>query len=196
MKSFVAGAVLVLLLFVFVFMWLHRVGREPRHTGAGPDATYRAHLALSADTAANPPLGAPEENLWVDKVRKAFSPFTVANVETNFPLAYAERFYFRDAFHHFTDRDAMIAYMRRSAEMSPGVTFEYGPVARQGIDFYLPWTMVLGGKNPQRSLGMSHLRFNEDGQVIFHQDYWDSADVLVPRVPVANGLIELVRRRF
>ena len=48
----------------------------------------------------------------------------------------------------------------------------------------------------QQSMGVSHLRFDAEGKVIFHHDYWDSADVLVPRVPIANGLIELVRRRF
>jgi hypothetical protein len=83
--------------------------------------------------------------------------------------------------------------------MSPGVRFTFTAPALQGKDVYLPWTMILtdrrsGGE--QHSIGLSRLRFNAGGKVIFHQDYWDSADVLVPRVPVANGLIEAVRRRF
>lgn len=199
MKAFFLGMLTLLILFVLLFAYLHRLGRSPRHNASGPDARYLEWLAKSAERAADPPVGGEEEKNWVEKVKKAFSPFTPEIAAENFPRAYAEALYFRDAFHVYTDRDALMAYMVKSAEMSPGVIFEFSPVVRHGIDFYLPWVMVLPSKtggDPQRSLGISHLRFNEGGQVIFHQDYWDSADVLVPRVPVANGLIELVRRQF
>lgn len=197
MKAFVLGMIVMLLLVLVLFGYLHSVGVNPRHDAAAPNAQYLEWLDKSLDIAAEPEKGSDQEAMWIQKVRDAFSPFTVEQVERNFPIAYAESFYFRDAFHSFTDRDALVTYMRDSAVMSPGVTFEFSPAIREGIDFYLPWTMVLPGKPiSQRSIGISHLRFNPEGQVIFHQDYWDSADILVPKVPVANGLIELVRRRF
>lgn len=192
-------------MFVFVillavlFTWLHFFGKSPRHHATSPDSLYLEHLARSAELAVNPPSGSEEEHVLVQKVMNAFNPFSYGNVTLKFPEAYAETFYFRDAFHIFTDRDTLVAYMQRTAQQSPGVTFEFEAPARNGIDFYLPWTMILpsrDGSESQRSLGVSRLRFNEQGLVIFHQDYWDSADVLVPRVPVANGIIELVRRRF
>jgi hypothetical protein len=145
------------------------------------------------------PSDAEQEKAWIEKVQYPFTPFTPEQTKTYFPLAYADELYFRDAFHTYTDFQIMLDYMVKSAEMSPGVTFEFSPVVRNGIDFHLPWIMVLPSKDggePQKSLGMSHLRFNAEGKVIFHQDYWDSADVLVPKVPVANGIIELVKRRF
>jgi hypothetical protein len=132
-------------------------------------------------------------------VQEAFTPFEPQRAAENFPQAYAEEFYFRDAFHLYTDVEAMTDYMVKTAEVSPGVSFTFRPAVQEGVEVFLPWTMVLPGKEgseSQRSLGVSHLRFSEEGKVIFHQDYWDSADVLVPRVPVANGIIELVRRRF
>jgi hypothetical protein len=199
MKAFFAGFLLALVAFVLLFVWLHRVGKSPRHAATAPDALHEEWLATSAALAQNPAPGSDEERVLIDKVKAAFHPFSVENVTANFPKAYAESFYFRDAFHLFTERGPMVDYMIKTAALSPGVTFEYGAVARNGIDHYLPWVMVLpsrSGGSPQRSLGVSRLRFNAEGQVIFHQDYWDSADVLVPRVPIANGLIELVRRRF
>lgn len=199
MKAFIFGFLIAVLLCVFLFVWLHRVGTAPRHNATGPDGLYRNALEKSRELAANPPVDGEQEKAWIAGVETAFSPFTPESAQKNFPLAYAEELYFRDAFHLFTDLEKMTAYMVKSAEMSPGVTFDFSPVVRHGIDFYLPWVMVLPAKDggePQRSLGISHLRFNEEGKVIFHQDYWDSADVLVPRVPVANGLVELVRRRF
>ncbi|MDA3873372.1 MAG: hypothetical protein PF795_05375 [Kiritimatiellae bacterium] len=197
MKAFIFGMMVMLFLLLVLFGYLHNVGVRPRHEAAAPNALYLEWLDKTGEIAVEPEEGSEQEAMWIQKVRDAFSTFTVEKVEQNFPLAYAESLYFRDAFHSFTDRKSLVDYMRASAEMSPGVTFEFSPVVREGIDFYLPWTMVLPGKpEAQRSIGISHLRFNQEGQVIFHQDYWDSADVLVPKVPVANGLIELVRRRF
>lgn len=189
----------LLILLTGCFVWLHYFGKSPRHDATGTDELYLEHLARSAELAVNPAPGSEEEQALVQKVKNAFNPFSYGNVTLKFPEAYAETFYFRDAFHVFTDRETMVAYMQRTAQQSPGVTFEFEEPGRNGIDFYLPWVMVLPGSEgeaPQRSVGLSRLRFNEDGRVIFHQDYWDSADVLVRRVPVANGLIELVRRRF
>jgi len=191
-------ALFIALLFL-VFFLLHRVGVSPRHDATRPNAEYAAHLARSAELAVDPPAGSDEEENMVARVRRAFTPFDPGNIRAHFPVAYAQEFYFRDAFHSFTERDAMVEYMMKTALQSPGVTFEFEPPARRGIDFYLPWVMVIPdpkGGEAQRSIGVSRLRFNAQGKVIFHQDYWDSADVLVPRVPVANGLIELVRRRF
>jgi hypothetical protein len=199
MKSFLFGMFTMLLLFIVLFIYLHRLGKSPRQNATGPSDRYLEWKQRSAEMAVNPEVGSEEAKALVMKVQEAFTPFTVENVSANFPKAYADELYFRDAFHTYTDLATMLAYMIKSAEMSPGVTFEFSEPARNGIDFYLPWTMVLADKNggePQKSIGVSRLRFNAEGKVIFHQDYWDSADVLVPKVPVANGLIEAVRRRF
>lgn len=190
---------LFLLFLIPALFLVHRVGQQPRHNATGTDELYETNLARSAAEAVNPPPGSPEAEEMVARVRRAFTPFDAGNIRSHFPEAYAAAFYFRDAFHTFTDREEMVEYMIKTALQSPGVTFEFEAPARNGIDFYLPWVMVIPdrkGGEAQRSIGVSRLRFNERGQVIFHQDYWDSADVLVPRVPVANGLIELVRRRF
>ncbi len=199
MKMFLFGALMMTLFFLAIFVGLDWIGRSPRHDAAGPNELYLQALSTSAEIAANPPVGGDREAEWIQRVQDAFSPFSVENVRANFPKAYAEAFYFRDAFHVFTELEPMLAYMVKTAEASPGVTFEFEAPARRGADFYLPWVMVLpirDGDGEQRSIGISHLRFNEEGKVIFHQDYWDSSDVLVERVPVANGLIETVRRRF
>jgi hypothetical protein len=198
MKFFLFGMLSMLILFVLLFVYLNKVGSNPRHNATGPNDLYKEWFTKTATSAVEPD-GPEQESAWIKKVEAAFTPFTPEQTKTNFPLAYAEDLYFRDAFHTYTDFQIMLDYMVKSAEMSQGVTFEFSPVVRNGIDFHLPWVMILPSKeggDPQRSLGISHLRFNAEGKVIFHQDYWDSADVLVPKVPIANGLIELVRRRF
>jgi hypothetical protein len=199
MKIFLVGFGFATLLFVLLFVRLHQLGKYPRHIATAPDPRYQEWLTRTESLAAAPSPGSVEAEAMLERVRQAFTPFEGQRAGELFPKAYADSFYFRDAFHLFTDRTALTDYMVKTAESSPGVTFIFHPALQKGIDFHLPWVMVIPGRKglpDQHSLGMSHLRFNSEGQVIFHQDYWDSADVLVPRVPVANGIIEWVRRRF
>lgn len=197
MKEFLFGFIVCFFLFVVLFVYLHSVGRTPRHNATGPDDLYQEWEFKTRSLAVTP---SPEQlQAWTLQVQEAFTPFEAERAAENFPQAYAEEFYFRDAFHLYTDLQEMTDYMVKTAEASPGVTFTFWDPVQEGVDVILPWVMELpgkGGERPQKSIGVSHLRFREDGKVIFHQDYWDSADVLVPKVPVANGIIELVRRQF
>jgi len=190
-KAGVLGFGLGFGLFLALFLYLHAVGKAPRHLATVPDEVYADWERRTREQAVAPT--AEQVDAWTAKVREAFTPFEPGRAAERFPLAYADTFYFRDAFHLYTEIEPMTAYMVKTAEASPGVTFTFHPPVVGGIDVFLPWVMVLRDKE---SLGVSHLRFNAEGKVVFHQDYWDSADVLVPKVPVANGIIELVRRRF
>ena len=66
---------------------------------------------------------------------------------------------------------------------------------------YLRWTMNVSlNRDPEdrmdSALGMSHIRFNPDGKIVFQQDYWDPTDILYSRIPVANWLIKKVKERL
>ena len=46
------------------------------------------------------------------------------------------------------------------------------------------------------TVGMSHIRFNAKGQVVLHQDFWDSASGLYEHIPVLGSLIRGVKNRL
>jgi hypothetical protein len=74
-------------------------------------------------------------------------------------------------------------------------------IASSGNNHYVRWTMVfsapkLNGGKPVESVGMSHVRFNDNGQVTMHQDFWDSGTNIYGQIPVLGGVIESIRRRF
>ena len=61
--------------------------------------------------------------------------------------------------------------------------------------------MTLRFKNLQRgkdttSIGMSHIRFNSEGQVVLHQDFWDSSAGLFEHMPALGWMIRAVKRRL
>ena len=44
--------------------------------------------------------------------------------------------------------------------------------------------------------GVTHLRFDADGRVVLHRDYWDAAEELYEKLPVVGGLMRLIKRRL
>lgn len=42
--------------------------------------------------------------------------------------------------------------------------------------------------------GATHVRFNAQGQVEMHRDYWDAAEELYEKLPVLGGLMRLLKK--
>ncbi|MCM8594184.1 nuclear transport factor 2 family protein [Accumulibacter sp.] len=50
-------------------------------------------------------------------------------------------------------------------------------------------------RNPTEVIrGASHLRFDAEGRVTWHRDYWDAAEELYARLPVIGWLMRALRR--
>jgi steroid delta-isomerase len=47
----------------------------------------------------------------------------------------------------------------------------------------------------QRIRGVSHIRFNAEGKVNYHRDYWDAAEELYEKLPLVGGLMRFLKRR-
>jgi ketosteroid isomerase-like protein len=47
----------------------------------------------------------------------------------------------------------------------------------------------------QRILGASHLRFDAQGQVTLHRDYWDAAEELYEKLPVVGSVMRWLKKR-
>ena len=84
--------------------------------------------------------------------------------------------------------------------MSP-IKVHIDDVSRSGSNYYVRWTMefaapALSGCELVHSVGISQIRFNPDGKVAFHQDFWDSGKNFYAHLPVVGGVIGLIRRRL
>ncbi|MCW5625233.1 MAG: nuclear transport factor 2 family protein [Burkholderiales bacterium] len=44
--------------------------------------------------------------------------------------------------------------------------------------------------------GTTHLRFDGDGRIAFHRDYWDTGEELYARLPVIGAVIRFLRKRM
>ena len=43
--------------------------------------------------------------------------------------------------------------------------------------------------------GASHLKFDGEGRIRYHRDYWDAAEELYEKLPVLGGLMRLLKKR-
>ena len=92
-------------------------------------------------------------------------------------------------------------YFLEGLDVLEGANFSFNKVVRSGGDFYIDWTMRLDFKKTpsgtwEESIGMTRMRFNSDGQIIFHQDYWDPTDIVYKRIPIAKQLIAFVKSKM
>ena len=53
---------------------------------------------------------------------------------------------------------------------------------------------VWGRERPQVMRGVSHLKFDNQGRVNYHRDYWDAAEELYMKLPLVGTLMRGLRR--
>ena len=172
------------------------------HAQTIPDERYLQALTESEPKLLDAPQpGSQAEIAMLERVKSLYSVYTYENLSQNLTKVYAEKTYFRDAFKQFESAEAIREYMLDGLKPLEGAEFVFNRLARSGSDYYLDWTMRLDFKKTptgtwEESIGMSHMRFNADGMVIFHQDYWDPTDLVYRRIPIAKQLIAFVKSKM
>lgn len=111
---------------------------------------------------------------------------------------YSEDAYFYDTLKTKVGVAAIRKYFDATAANADAVRVEFQDVAKSGTDYYLRWTMEIEFKKFHRgkafrSVGITHLRFDENGRVILHHDYWDAASGFFEQVPVLGGGIRWIK---
>lgn len=110
---------------------------------------------------------------------------------------YAADAHFRDPFNDVRGVAAIETIMRHMFAHTDNPHFIIVERIAQGEQAFATWTFVctLRGRVYEIA-GASHFRFNHEGQVTLHRDYWDAAEELLQKLPVVGAPIRWLRRRF
>ncbi|MGL4401581.1 MAG: nuclear transport factor 2 family protein [Luteolibacter sp.] len=137
---------------------------------------------------------------------KRFSSFLEGIGDPNYVRENALKVYSSDAYLDDTlvvhqGAAEIEAYFLKTSETMTSYQTTVDDVARSGNDYYVRWTMkfaapALSGGKPVTSVGVSQIRFNREGQVAFHQDFWDSGKNFYAHLPVIGGAIGYVGKRL
>ena len=128
----------------------------------------------------------------------SFHDLTADDVGERMRETYADRFFFNDTLHTFDAVDDLVDYMARTGEALASSKVEIHHVVRDGVDVYVRWTMefktrAAGRQVHSKSIGMTHLRFDEQGRVVLHQDFWDSGHALYAHLPWVGFAVRRAR---
>jgi len=113
---------------------------------------------------------------------------------------FAEEVRFQDPFNEVVGIKAVRQVFAHGLASCPGMRFEVFeavPTMSRGEPVaLLRWRMDCQDKKGLVINGTSYIRFNPDGRVAEHIDYWDPAGQLYERVPVLGSLMRWLRRRI
>ena len=98
---------------------------------------------------------------------------------------YASNVYFKDPFNEVRGIDQVAALFRRMFERVREPHFVVRSSFQQDDQAFLTWEMTFlrGNGLPFEILGATHIRFDASGRVIYHRDYWDTAEELYVKLP-------------
>lgn len=110
---------------------------------------------------------------------------------------YAENARFRDPFNDVVGRRAIGAVFAHMFETVEKPSFRVSGRFDSADAVVLRWefgfhSARLGGA--QAITGLSTLRFDSDGLVVEHLDYWDASGNLYEKLPLIGGLLRWLRR--
>lgn len=137
----------------------------------------------------------------IERFLAVYRDLTGAALAERIDAAYQQRLYFNDTLHTFTDRQALSAYLQQTAERVEHIEVHIDRVINDGSDTFVHWQMTtraraLGKTMHANTIGITHLRFDDSGKVILHQDYWDSTEGLFSQIPFIGPLLNWTRRRL
>lgn len=137
----------------------------------------------------------------LERFRATFADLSSPTTRANVVALYAETIYFHDTLHRFDRNENLAAYMASMAQSIESSSVHIDQVVRDEADVFVRWTMhfvirARGRELDSESIGMTHLRFNDRGEIILHQDFWDPASSLYRHIPVLGWLMDQVDRRI
>ena len=113
---------------------------------------------------------------------------------------YAPTAWFKDPFNEVKGVAAIENIFRHMFEQVHTPHFVVHDSALQEDGAFLAWDFRFRRKGRHGDIeiirGATHVRYDRDGRVTYHRDYWDAAEELYAKLPVLGGLMRFLRRRL
>ena len=143
--------------------------------------------------------GSKKERAAIERFVALYTTYTEDNIRRHVRDLYSHNAYYRDSFTEIQGVDKIEAYLIEGTHMMHDLTFDLQDVAVHDGNYYFRWITRFSQKRQQDEVthlpGMSHLRFNKEGLIVFHQDFWD-AGVIYEKLPIVGFFIKWMKKRM
>ncbi len=145
--------------------------------------------------------GTAEEVQALGKLQNFFSQMSAKSVRERAPDVFSENAYLNDNIVGISGVAAITDYFAHAASQSQTLDVEFVDIARSTTDYFIRWQMtvqadVLADGEPVVTYGTTQFRFNRDGKVLIHKDFWDAATGMYEHLPYAGSFISYVHRKL
>ena len=158
--------------------------------------------AIRIQNPSTPAASSAEEIAAIENFKHFFSSFAPDRIDKLLDKTYATDIYFNDTLKTIHGIEPLAHYLKESAEAVQACRVEVVEVTRtENGDHYFRWKMMIRFKRFKKNqdtwtVGMSHLRFNGAGLVVYHQDYWNATDGIFRHIPILGNMINAVIKRL
>lgn len=117
----------------------------------------------------------------IDLFNGVFSRYQRDEIASAIPRLYAEDAFLNDRIHSVSGSDGIAKYFDSTFAKMHQSEFHIHDTIFGKYDVYIHWTMRIQLKEGDKFmefLGVSQFRFNKDGKIIYHQDYWDFSELM------------------
>lgn len=140
-----------------------------------------------------------QEEKVLRRFRDFYEIFSYEKVNRGLEEIYSQDAYFRDSYKEFKNIVNIKKYFLKNAQIVYTCVFDIHDIVCEKGEYYIRWTMRAKFKsNKYEEItvpGMSHIRFNSQGKVIFHQNYCDSS-IIFERFPVIGSVLRWIKSRL
>lgn len=141
-----------------------------------------------------------EEREAIERFQNLLSDFKAHDFGNRIREVYAEKAFFNDTLKTVHGVDQVEQYLLASAEAIEEGKVEFLDLVAKEGSYYFRWAMTLRFKRfakgePKHSVGMTHIRFDSDGKVVLHQDFWDSTGGLFEHFPGLGWILRKAKDR-
>jgi hypothetical protein len=162
------------------------------------NASYDAALARSSALAVELPGGDDGARQALAGVEDLFTDMQPEAVRGKVAALYAEGAYFNDNLAVMEGAAAIADHLAHTAGNIQGIGLDVLEISHSGVDYFARWRMTVTARRlnqgkPMVSYGVTHFRFDADGRVLLHKDFWDAGTGLYEFIPGLRGLLQRVR---
>ncbi len=112
---------------------------------------------------------------------------------------YADDARFKDPFNQVQGVAAIARIFSHMFRKLDVPRFQVITIVADGDDVVLTWDFSFRTRGAGAATlsihGASHVRFNPQGRVVMHRDYWDAAEELYEKLPLLGALMRWLKRR-
>ena len=148
-----------------------------------------------------PPRGSAAERAAISRFEQFLGHLDEKTARDETEKVYAPEAFLNDTLKTLHGSRAIRDYFIKTAQGLESMTVSFDDVAVSGRNYYFRWTMdtrmkhLAKGKTV-RTIGVTLVRFDPQGRVLLHQDFWDSAQGVWDHVPVLGTVIRWIQSRI